>query len=77
VGGRGIKAYPSKVNIKFADQVLEVRCYFIESEVAPLLGRTDVWDHFSLLFDNQDQRIVLKKVKEASVWMRFLKWLGF
>jgi len=76
VGGRGIKAYPSKIKIKLGDQELEIRCYFIESDVIPLLGRTDFWDQFNLVFDNQKQEIVFEKPKKPFPWVRFLVWLS-
>lgn len=53
VEGGSIKAYPAKIEIKIGKIYYSVRCVFIESNIVPLLGRLDVWNNFSILFDNK------------------------
>lgn len=55
VEGRGVFAYPHSVHAKLGNKNFLLRCYFIESNVDPLLGRLDVWDKFSITFDNKEQ----------------------
>lgn len=76
VGAQGINAYPSEIKVKLGEKKLSLRCYFVESDAVPLLGRTDVWDQFSLLFDSQKEEILFKKIKD-SPWSKLISWLGF
>ena len=55
VEGRGIFAYSHSIHTKLGNRNFLLRCYFIESNVAPLLGRLDFWDKFSINFDNEKQ----------------------
>ncbi|MBI3955985.1 hypothetical protein HY339_01905 [Candidatus Gottesmanbacteria bacterium] len=56
VEGRGVFAYPHSVHTKLGNKYFLLRCYFIESNVDPLLGRLDFWNLFSVSFDNQKGR---------------------
>jgi|SRR3989344_6762760 len=59
VEGRGVKAYPFQLTARIQKQMFQLRCYFIESRVDPLLGRLDVWDKFSITFDNRNHRTII------------------
>lgn len=76
VEGKGVYGYPSKIKIRVGKEEFEARCYFIESETIPLLGRTDIFDKFSIIFDNRNQEVVFEKLKELECLLtRFIKRL--
>lgn len=54
--------YPSQIQIQLPRQELTVRCYFIDSDIIPLLGRIDIWDKFSIIFDNIKKEVVFKEI---------------
>lgn len=58
----GITGFPGKITLKLGTQKLDARCYFINSNVIPLLGRLDVWDKFSIVFDNIKKEVILKSI---------------
>jgi hypothetical protein len=60
VEGGKVAAYSSKVEIGFGRKFYKVRCLFIDSKVTPLLGRLDIWDKFSIVFDNLKEEVVFK-----------------
>lgn len=62
VEGKGVTAYPGKIEIRLGEKELSLRCHFLRSRVMPLLGRLDFWDKFSIFFDNKKKEIVLKPV---------------
>ena len=62
VEGRGITAYPSKINLQIGKENIETRCYFVKSNTMPLLGRLDIWDKFNWFFDNKRQRLVFERI---------------
>lgn len=72
VEGRGVTGYPAKIKIRIGEEEEEIRCYFIESETPPLLGRVDVWEKFKIIFDNQNQEVVLEKIGERECWLTHL-----
>lgn len=53
VEGKGVEAYPSKITLQIGNENIVVRCYFVKSNSMPLLGRLDIWNKFSLFFDNK------------------------
>ena len=53
VEGKGVGAYPFKLQMKLKSNVFTLRSYFIESFIDPLLGRLDFWNLYSIHFDNQ------------------------
>lgn len=57
-----IFGYPGKVQIKIGNLVFAIRCYFIESSVIPLLGRLDIWDKFTIVFDNIKREVVFERI---------------
>lgn len=59
-----IAAYASKIEIGFDKKFYKVRCVFVESNVIPLLGRLDIWDKFSIVFDNIKQEVVFKPIRK-------------
>lgn len=62
VEGNGIVGYPGKIWIRLNTDVLSVRCYFIESDVTPLLGRVDIWNKYTIIFDNMRKEVVFEKL---------------
>lgn len=58
VEGRGVSAYPHTVAFWMGKRKLSARTYFIESLIDPLLGRLDVWNLFSIHFDNKKQQTI-------------------
>ena len=53
VSGAGIAFYIHKVRIKIGDKELKIRAGFAETENIPyLLGRTDILEHFDILFQS-------------------------
>ena len=59
VEGRGIGGYPYKLLVKLGREEFPLRCYFIESNTDPLLGRLDFWDKFSITFDNRSLKTII------------------
>jgi hypothetical protein len=59
VEGKGIAAYPFKLKMRLGEDVFSVRSYFIESFIDPLLGRLDLWNLFSITFDNKNLKTIL------------------
>lgn len=62
VEGNGVAGYPGKIWIRLDNDVLSVRCYFIESDVIPLLGRVDIWNKYTIIFDNMRKEVVFEKL---------------
>ena len=62
VEGGKIAGYPSTIEIKFDKNFLKIRILFVDSNITPLLGRLDVWDNFSVLFDNKSKETVFYKL---------------
>lgn len=62
VGGitRGrIKVYIHGINMKLGAEIFKSRVAFAQTEsVPPLLGRTDVFDHFRVCYDNRQRETV-------------------
>lgn len=75
VEGQGVKAYPSQIKVRLGKEELTIRCYFIDSEIAPLLGRVDFWDQYNLVFDNHGQELIFEKLKSPSFLARLWAWL--
>ena len=63
IEGKGVEAYPSKIRLQVGKENITVRCYFVKSNTMPLLGRLDIWDKFSLLFDNKKNQVVFEGIK--------------
>lgn len=62
VGGitRGrIKVYIHEINMKLGEEVFKAKVAFAQTEnVPPLLGRTDVFDHFKVCYDNEQKETI-------------------
>lgn len=56
VEGKGVSAYPHTTIARLGNKKFSLHCYFIESNVDPLLGRLDFWDIFSINFNNKNQQ---------------------
>lgn len=62
VGNVKVGSYPSKIEVSLGDKFYKVRCVFIESKVMPLLGRLDIWDKFTVIFDNMKKEVVFRSI---------------
>lgn len=62
VEGSGVLAYPHKIIARLGSIEFPLRCYFIESNVDPLLGRLDFWNKFSITFDNKKRQTTISPV---------------
>lgn len=62
VEGKGVMGYPAKIKVRLGGEEMNLRCYFIDAQVTPLLGRLDFWDKFNLTFDNRQKQIILQKI---------------
>lgn len=60
----GTFGFPGKMRIKLGHTELNVRCYFMDSNVIPLLGRLDIWGKFSIVFDNMKEEVVFKSISK-------------
>jgi hypothetical protein len=62
VGGitRGrIKVYVHEISMRLGEEILRVKIAFAQTEnVPPLLGRTDVFDHFKVCYDNKQKETI-------------------
>ncbi len=61
IGGierKGIFGYPAKIRIMLGKEELILRSHFIKSDIVPLLGRLDLLDKLSLLFNSKKREIV-------------------
>ena len=64
IGDTPLNAYPGKITLKFDQQEIAVRSYFLESEDSTLLlGRLDIFDRFIICFDPFKKQITFKLVK--------------
>lgn len=62
VGKAKVGSYRFKIKIYLGDIEYMVRCVFVESDVIPLLGRLDVWNKFTIIFDNIKEEVVFEKI---------------
>jgi len=63
IEGSGVRVFRGWIALKIGPHPLRVRCVFSPHERTPLiLGRLDVFRHFSLTFDNRRQRIRFTKL---------------
>ena len=61
IGGVLIPAYIHCVNLKIEGTVLSVKTAFADSDEVPrLLGRTDVFNHFRITFDERKLETILE-----------------
>src|SRR3989344_5531752 len=64
VEGRGVNAYPLGLECKINQINFKLRCYLIQSNIDPLLGRLDFWSIFSINFDNLKLKTSLHSLKK-------------
>ena len=76
VGDEEVVAYPGRLTVRLGEAILTLRCYFVASETVPLLGRLDLWDKFTLVFDNQHQELVFRSRSRPWWWRLFSWWKG-
>ena len=63
IEGSGLRVYRGSVSLKIGPYPLRVRCVFSPHEHSPLiLGRMDVFRHFTIAFDNRFHRIRFTKL---------------
>lgn len=63
IEGKGVAAYPFSLNVRFAKKQFVLRSYFVESKIDPLLGRLDLWNMFSICFDNKNRKTIIIPIK--------------
>jgi hypothetical protein len=52
-----IKVYVHQLNTKIGEETFKARIAFAQTEnIPPLLGRTDVFDHFKVCYDNKQKQ---------------------
>lgn len=63
IGEKSVNAYPGKIDLKFEESVISVRCYFVDTEdTTLLLGRLDIFDKFNISFDSTNQKVIFNHV---------------
>jgi len=62
IEGKGIYGYLKELKFRFGKEVFGIRCYFVESDIMPLLGRLDIWDKFTIVFDNMKQEVIFRPI---------------
>jgi sRNA-binding regulator protein Hfq len=72
VESKGIDGYLAQIKLRIGNEEQDVRCYFIDSEVISLLGRVDIFDQFTIIFDNEKKEIVFKKLIKEKCWFKRL-----
>lgn|GEM_PF-3575788 len=60
IEGKGVTAYPGKIALQISKEEFNIRCYFVKSNTMPLLGRLDIWDKFSWIFDNKKKLVIFE-----------------
>ena len=64
IEGTGVRVYRGSLSLKIGTHPLRVRCVFSTHEHCPLiLGRMDVFRHFSITFDNCRNVIRFTKIR--------------
>ena len=64
IGGKAT-AYPGNVSIEIGDQSFPLRVYFAAGVPINLLGRSDFFQHFLVLFDEPHHQLELTPVPPA------------
>jgi hypothetical protein len=63
IEGQGLAVYYGSLKIRFSERVEEIPCLFSSSETTPfLLGRAEIFNMFTIIFDNKRKEIVFKNV---------------
>ena len=61
VEGKGLLVYEGALDIKIGTQQLKIPCLFSSQEKTPLLlGRSGLFNHFTIVFDNQYKKLVFR-----------------
>ncbi len=63
IEGRAVMVYLSTMRIKLARWEFDLKCLISEKDSTPfILGRMDIFNRFSIFFDNRHKQIVLTKI---------------
>ena len=61
VEGKGLLVYEGSLAIKIGTHQLKIPCLFSSQEKTPfLLGRAGLFNHFTIVFENQSKQIVFR-----------------
>ena len=61
--GKGVRVWAGKIRVKICRHELVIRCLFSDNDACPyILGRADIFSHFTILFDNAGKKIRLTKI---------------
>jgi hypothetical protein len=59
-----IKVYVHPLNAKIGEETFKARIAFAQTEnIPPLLGRTDIFDHFKVCYDNKQKQTTFIPIK--------------
>lgn len=58
IEGKGVTGYPFSLHLRLRKHEFKIRCYFIKSQIDPLLGRLDFWRFYSITFDNNHLKTI-------------------
>jgi len=54
-----IKVYVHEINMRLEEEIFKARIAFAQTEsIPPLLGRTDIFDHFRICYDNKQKETI-------------------
>lgn len=63
IGNQVVTGYRSEIDVAFGEKFEHIRCFFVENEFVPLLGRLDVWRRYSVHFDNLRGQVVFNRMQ--------------
>jgi len=67
IGKTLIPAYTHKINMKIEETTLNVSTSFADSDEVPrLLGRTDIFKHFKITFNEQDLETIFETTNNSN-----------
>ena len=59
-----IKVYIHEINARLGEETFKARIAFAQTEnIPPLLGRTDVFDHFKVCYNNKQKQTIFIPIK--------------
>ena len=62
IGDEKICGYSTSLQLKINGTTLKVRTHLLDTQRVLLLGRMDIFDHFTLIFDNEKKELVFKNL---------------
>jgi hypothetical protein len=61
IGRQEVSAFPGKIVLKIENNEITARAYFVQSQDSVLLlGRLDIFERFSIVFDETKQAVIFK-----------------